>query len=269
MASDGFGKSFFRQHDMKGIFQSYGKYYDIIYADKDYKKECDFLEKIFKNYSKFTPKTILDGGCGTGSHAILLAERGYEVTGIDLSEEMINIAKEKASKRGININFNVMDLRELHLNKKFDACILMFAVIDYLTNNKDLLRALANIRKVLKNGSLFIFDFWYGPAVLTILPSIRVKKVKKGNLKVIRFAEPHLNTFHHICEVNYYFIVIKENLVIYEGEEKHIVRFYFPEEIKHYLEESNFQLIRFCPFLELDAQPSEKTWNVTAIAQAV
>ena len=254
---------------MKGIFQSYGKYYDIIYADKDYEKECNFLEEIFREYSKFTPKTILDGGCGTGGHAIPLAKRGYDVTGIDRSEEMIKIAKEKASKSGVNINFNVMDLLKLRLNKKFDACICMFAVIDYLTNNKDLLKALLNIKEHLKGGSLFIFDFWYGPAVLTILPSHRMKIIEKESVKVIRFAEPHLDTFHHICEVNYHFIIIKENLVIYEGKEKHMVRFLFPEEVKHYLEESGFQPLRICPFLDLNAKPSEKTWNVTMIARAI
>lgn len=164
---------------MKEIFKSYAKYYDIIYADKDYEKECDFLEEIFRNYSKITPKTILDGGCGTGGHAIPLAKRGYEVTGVDLSEEMINIAKEKAKENGVNIDFRVMDLRELRLNKKFDVCILMFAVIDYIINTKDLLKVFANIRETLKNDSLFIFDFWYGPAVLTILPTPRMKTLER------------------------------------------------------------------------------------------
>ena len=254
---------------MKGTFKSYGKYYDIIYSDKDYERECDFLEAIFRMHSKIMPKKILDGGCGTGGHAIPLAKRGYEVTGIDSSEEMINIAKEKASKSGVNIDFKVMDLRELKLNKKFDACILMFAVIDYLINTKDLLKALTNIRGILENGSLLVFDFWYGPAVLTILPTSRIKIIEKENLRVVRFAEPHLDTLHHICKVNYHFMVIKENIVVYEGEEEHVVRFYFPEEIKHYLEESGFQLLKLCPFLDLNAQPNEKTWNVTTIAEAV
>lgn len=251
------------------IFRSYGKYYDVIYADKDYEKECDFLEEIFRKYSKFTPKTILDGGCGTGGHAIPLAKRGYEVTGVDSSEEMINIAEEKAGKSGVNIDFDVMDLCELRLNKKFDACICMFAVIDYLTNSKDLSKALLNVREHLKDNSLLVFDFWYGPSVLTVLPTPKMKTVEKEGVKVVRFAEPHLDTFHHACEVNYYFIVMKENLVVYEGKEKHVVRFYFPEEIKHYLGESGFQPLRLCPFLDLNAEPSEKTWNVTAIAQAV
>jgi SAM-dependent methyltransferase len=254
---------------MNRIFQSYGKYYDIIYADKDYEKECNFLEEIFRKYSKFMPKAILDSGCGTGGHAIPLAKRGYEVTGIDLSETMISIAKEKASKSNVNVDFNVMDLRELRLNKKFDACICMFAVIDYLINSKDLLKALFNIRKHIKDGALLIFDFWYGPAVLTTLPIPRMKIIEKDGIKVIRFAEPHMDTSHHICEVNYYFMVIKENFVVYEGKEKHRVRFYFPEEIKHFLQESGFKLLKFCPFLSLNAEPNEKTWNVTAIAQGV
>jgi 2-polyprenyl-3-methyl-5-hydroxy-6-metoxy-1,4-benzoquinol methylase len=60
---------------------------------------------------------------------------------------MINIAKEKAKENGVNIDFRVMDLRELRLNKKFDVCILMFAVIDYITNTKDLLKALPILEK--------------------------------------------------------------------------------------------------------------------------
>jgi SAM-dependent methyltransferase len=254
---------------IEDVFQSYGKYYDIIYIDKNYEEECNFVEEIFRKYSKFMPKTILDGGCGTGGHAIPLAKRGYEVTGIDLSEEMINIAREKASKSGVNVKFNVMDLRKLQLNKKFDACICMFAVIDYLTDNKELLKALSNIRDHLKVDSLLVFDFWYGPAVLTTFPTPRIKIIEEEGLRVIRFANPHLDSLHHICEVDYNFMAIKENSIIYEGKEKHIVRFYFPEEIRHYLEESGFQPLRLCSFLNLNAEPSEKTWNVTAIAQAI
>jgi SAM-dependent methyltransferase len=254
---------------MDKVFNSYGKYYDIIYADKNYEKECNFLEEIFQKYSKFETRSILDGGCGTGGHAIPLAKRGYEVTGIDLSKEMISIAKEKTSKNGTNVNFNVMDLRKLQLNKKFDAAICMFAVISYLTEDKGLIEALHNIRKHLKDSALLIFDFWYGPAVLTILPTSKMKAIEKEGVKVVRFAEPHLNASRRLCDVDYYFLVIKENLVQYEGKEKHTIRFYFPEEIKHHLEKSNFQLIRFCPFLELDGTPNERTWNVAAIAQAV
>lgn len=250
-------------------FQSYGKYYDIIYADKDYQKECDFLEQIFENYATSVPKTILDAGCGTGGHAILLAKRGYEVTGIDASDVMISIAKEKAQKKGVKIDFHSMDLRRLQLGKKFDACVSMFAVIDYFTRNQDIQKVLSNIGMHLANGSLFIFDFWYGPAVLTILPSGRKKAVEKEGLRVIRFAEPRLDALHHICEVNYHIIATKGDLILDEVKEKHLVRFFFPEEIKHYLEERGFKLLKFCSFLNLDKEPNESVWNATAISRVI
>lgn len=254
---------------MNKVFNSYGKYYDIIYADKNYEKECDFLEKIFQRYSKSKVKTILDGGCGTGGHAIPLAKRGYEVTGIDLSEEMISIAKEKASRIGTNVNFSTMDLRKLHFNKKFDAFICMFTVVGYIVENEDVEKVFRNIRNHLKPHSLFLFDFWYGPTVLHIRPSPRIKIAKKDDMQVIRFAEPHLNTLLHLCEVKYSLIVTKKKKIIDEVEETHHVRYFFPKEIQHFLKATNFRLLGLCPFLNLKKELTENDWNVMGIAQAV
>ena len=72
--------------------------YDLIYQDKDYEKEIDFIEQIFHNYSSHPIKTILDGGCGTGGHALPLAKRGYQVSAIDLSEAMLKRARKKAKR---------------------------------------------------------------------------------------------------------------------------------------------------------------------------
>lgn len=254
---------------MNTSFQSYSRYYDLIYLDKNYEEECDFLEKIFQKFSKTPPKTILDVGCGTGGHAVSLARRGYEVTGVDLSRVMINLALEKIEKGKVKVNFHTMDVRKLKLSKKFDTCISMFSTIDYLTKNKDIQRALLNIREHLKTGALFIFDFWYGPAVLTILPSVRVKIMEKEKMRVIRISKPNLDSTRHICKVHYHLIVTRENQVIDENKETHVVRFFFPEEIRHYLEETGFKLFKFCPFLKLNGKVNEKIWNVTAISKAV
>jgi 2-polyprenyl-3-methyl-5-hydroxy-6-metoxy-1,4-benzoquinol methylase len=254
---------------MNRTFLSYGKYYDIIYSDKDYEKECDFLEEIFRKYSHHMPKTILDVGCGTGGHIISLAMRGYTLTGLDASKIMIRIAKEKGSKKNVSVDFYVMDARKLQLNERFDACISMFATMDYIIKNEGIQKTLHNIRKHLKNGSLFIFDFWYGPAVLTILPSMRTKVIEKGGTRIIRISQPQLDSLHHICKVRYHLVVIKENRVIDEVKETHTVRFFFPEEIKHYLEENGFKLLRLCPFLNLKSRVNEKIWNVAATSRAI
>lgn len=249
-------------------FEKYGKYYDLIYQDKDYNKECDFLEDIFQKYSERPVRTILDAGCGTGGHAVILARRGYSVVGIDASEIMIKRAKEKA-KNNLDLKFYVGDIRNLNLRKKFDACIAMFAVMNYFPENSDIRKALINIRKHLKPGSLFISDFWNGLAVLRILPSVRAKVVENGKIKIIRIATPELDAFNHICKVNYHLIVIKEKMIADEIKETHIIRFLFPQEMIHYLKETNFEVLKICPFLNLKGKVDENVWNITVVAKTI
>src|SRR5690349_2720921 len=98
-------------NDSNGIFKNYAEYYDQLYYDKDYEKECDYLERIFETYSTAKPLNILDAGCGTGGHAIPLSKRGYTVTGIDVSGSMLDIARKRARKVGAKIDFRVADLR--------------------------------------------------------------------------------------------------------------------------------------------------------------
>lgn len=248
-------------------FKKYSEYYDLIYKDKDYRAECDFVEGIFRRYSNKPLKNILDAGCGTGGHAIPLAERGYKVTGFDLSETMVKGAVEKVRERNIDVKFHVMDLRNFNLNKKFDACICLFAVMDYITESDDIQKAIKNIRRHLKENSLFIFDFWNGLAVLRILPSARTKIMEEGKRRVIRIAEPQLDAFNHVCKVHYKLIALENNAVIDEIKETHTVRFYFPQEIKHYLTDAGFELLEICPFMELNRKVDENVWNIAAIAK--
>ena len=254
---------------MDKVFDKYAKYYDLLYMDKDYEKECDFIEEIFQKYNNSQPKKVLDVGCGTGGHLILLAQRGYEITGIDASESMIEIARNKIQKMNLDVRLYTYDIRNFSLNEKFDAVICMFAVIDYLTENEDLQKAFDNVRKHMRKGGLFIFDFWYGPAVLTIKPSVKIKMVRNNDLKIIRMVTPELNSFRHTSTSHYHLIVFKRNKIIDEIEENHVVRFLFPQEIRHYLKENGFELLEISEFLKLDKPPTEETWNAVAIAKAI
>jgi SAM-dependent methyltransferase len=246
----------------------YSKYYDVLYIDKDYEKECDFIVEVFKRYSSFKPVKILDVGCGTGGHLIPLARRGYEAVGVDKSEWMIDIAKKKICKYNLPARVLVADVLDFNLDEKFDACIAMFAVINYIVQTDDLIKAFKNIRGHLKPGALFIFDYWYGPAVLTIKPSSRVKVVEKDGIKLIRTVVPELDTFNHIQRSNYYLIAIKDGVVVDETREVHVLRYLFPQELIHYLREAGFEVLKFCEFPYLDKPPSENTWNVATIAMA-
>lgn len=89
--------------------KEYAGAYDDLYKDKNYERECDVMESIFGKF-RGIPRTILDLGCGTGGHAIIFAERGYKVVGIDRSSAMLKIARTKAKSYGLKIYFAEGDI---------------------------------------------------------------------------------------------------------------------------------------------------------------
>lgn len=247
--------------------KKYAQCYDLLYSDKAYETECDFVEAIFRGYSPKPARTVLELGCGTGGHAIPLAKRGYVVTGIDASEAMVAVARGKVQESGLTLNLRQMDIRQFDLGDTFDACICMFNVIGYITENRDIQSLLKSVRRHLKKDSLFVFDCWNGLAVLRLLPSVKTKRVEDKERKITRVAQPKLDAFHHLCEVNYQVEIVRGNTVE-EIKETHQVRFFFPQEMKYYLEQAGFKVLKICPFLNLDGRTDENEWNISFIAKA-
>lgn len=244
-------------------FEYLAKYYDLIYNDKDYESEVAFLEEIFEAALK--PKKILEIGCGTGNYTKILIDRGYDVTALDLSESMLKTAKEKCTCKFIKGN-----ITDVSINDRFDACIAMFAVMGYVTENSEIIKALKNIHKHLKEDGLFVFDVWNGLAVLRLLPELRIKVVENDEVKLLRIANPKLKSFDHICEVTYKLLTLnKSNSKFSEIDEKHVMRFYFPQEIKFFLEATGFEVLKICPFLDTKGKVDENIWNIALVAKKV
>ena len=253
-------------------FDRYTTYYDALYQDKDYEAECDFLEQIFACYAQAPIRTILDLGCGTGGHALPLAERGYTVTGVDRSETMLAEARCKAkamAQRAGSYDFVQGDICSLDLDRTFDAVIAMFAVISYQTTNDDLVAAFRTAKRHVEPGGLFIFDAWFGPAVLTERPTDRFKIIEAGGERIIRFASPVLDISSHTVQVNYKVLRLRNTQLLDEVDESHLMRFLFPQEVSYYMENSGFRLLRLCPFTELERELTERDWNFNAIGMAV
>lgn len=250
-------------------FGDYARYYDDIYQSKDYNIECDFLEGTFNAFAHGPIHRILDLGCGTGGHAIPLAQRSYSVTGVDLSERMVEKARAKAAKTGLSIAFHQGDIHSLKLSQTFDVVIAMFAVISYQITNADLTATIQTARRHLKPGGLFIFDGWYGPAVLTERPADRLKIVETNGGRLIRFAKPALDVVKQTVRVDYKVLRLKGNQVLDEADESHLMRFLFAQEIAYYLEIGGFRMLHLCPFMELDQELTERDWNVSIVSEAV
>jgi len=247
--------------------KGYSELYNLFYQEKDYDRECDCIENIFSKFSK-KPKTILDLGCGTGGHVFPLIKRGYQVTGIDKSEFMLNTARKKAKEKNLSIQFTKGDITKIKVEKKYDAIISMFAVVGYQTLNSNLEALFSMVNSCLDPGGLFIFDCWYGPAVLHQGPECRISEISLNDAeRVIRLVEPYLDVINHLVHIKYKILLMKKNRLLKTIEETHDMRFFFPQEIKYYLERSEFKGIFFYPFPDLNRNLTVDDWNVLVVGK--
>jgi len=259
---------------MYEVFGSnYADAYDICYQDKDYAAECDLIERLFQRYGDGPTASVLDLGCGTGNHSLLLDQRGYEVVGVDRSVSMLAHARRKAAKSDQNNGrkeaFYQGDIRNVDLQRQFDAVLIMFAVLGYQLENSDVLSALKTARRHLRLRGLLMFDVWYGPAVLHQRPSQRVKIIPTPAGHILRVASGELDICRHLCTVKNDVWRFERDRLVSKTDELHAVRYFFPQELKLFLQCTGFEAVRLGAFPEFDQDPDETVWNVLGVAQAV
>jgi len=244
----------------------YSQYYDLLYSDKDYSNEVEYIDKLI-NENSINTKTILDMGCGTGKHDELLCKKGYIVHGIDLSQDMLKIAETRREGKEEKLSFSLSNIQDLNLDKKFDAVVSLFHVMSYQNSNDELIKAFEVAKNHLKGGGLFIFDFWYGPAVLTDLPVTRVKRLVNEKIKVTRLAESVMHSEENIVDVNFdTFIEDLDSKEIIEKEELHKMRYFFDTELDLICKQVGFEIKQKYEWMS-DKNPDFNSWNVVWIVK--
>lgn len=332
---------------MPDVFGDYGRYYDLLYADKDYRAEAQYVASLLERFrdtpcsqlpsstsSVHAPSSkILEFGCGTGKHARLLAEMGYDVTGIERSAEMAAEAKsrEQGAGSGEAGGFSIDDLRfaiggaengepertsaeaaELHpgrtglptrldgsgepsydmtsepgaksgerraegagtfrcvvadirnteLGQTFDAVISLFHVVSYQTSDEDVTATFQNAGRHLRPDGLFLFDVWYGPAVLTQRPAVRVKRVQDEQVHLTRIAEPTLLPEQNCVHVDYTLFAHRlSDGRIERCAESHLMRYFTTPEIRAFADRHGFDVAIVEEWLT-GTEPSTDTWGV-------
>ena len=246
------------------VFDKYSRYYDLLYSDKNYEVEVDFVDGLLKKYCE-SARTILELGCGTGGHASYLSQRGYDITGVDLSDEMLDIARQKQQSSTDAVcgstSFALGDIRTVFFNRTFDAIISLFHVVSYQTTNDDLLATFNNVKRHLSPGGVFVFDCWYGPGVLTDPPVTRVKMFSGNGLSITRIAEPVMHTTENVVDVNYRILLVDDETGhLEELKELHRMRYLFAPEIELLLQQCGMKLIMKGAWLS-ERQPDLQSWN--------
>ena len=245
----------------------YAAAYDALYGDKDYEAETDILEQLFGRYASGSVHDVLDLGCGTGSHALPLARRGYAVTGVDVAPEMLSRARAKVATADLRVALSEADIREYRDGRQYDAVIMMFAVLGYQRTNDDVTGALRTASEHLRPGGVFVADFWYGPAVLTAGPESRFKTVVQGERRILRFASGLCDEARHTCTVSYDTVTIEGTTVLGEVHEDHNMRFFFPLELDFALNDAGLERSALTAYPEVDRPPGVKDWCVCLVAR--
>jgi SAM-dependent methyltransferase len=250
------------------VFQRYSACYDLLYGDKDYAAEAAYVTRTLRAVAP-EARTLLEFGSGTGKHGRLLARDGYQVHGVERSEWMVKSARcaqaAPAAAGAGSFDCATGDIRSLELNRSYDGVVALFHVVSYQTSNDDVQRTFSSAARHIKPGGGFFFDVWHGPAVLHERPSVRVKRVEDATRRLVRIAEPELDTNASVVTVHYTMLAESKT----DGEhvtfqEEHRMRFFFPQEVALLAEHAGLQVERAEEFMTGRA-PSETTWGVAYI----
>ena len=248
---------------MGEVFDAYTECYDLLYRDKDYRAETGYVLDLIQRHGN-GGRAMLELGCGTGNHACYFAEAGYKVTGIDRSRRMIEEALRKDARK--SISFWQADAREFRDGRSYDAVVSLFHVASYQTTNDDVRRYFATAGTHLSPGGVFIFDFWYAPAVLTQRPHVRVKRVENDRIRVVRIAEPETDLRRNVVTVSF-------EVLIHDKRTERLSIIHEQHEMRYFGEPEVEQLLATCGLKSLHSEEwrtanhlSESTWNALWVA---
>ena len=243
-------------HKFKKVFEVYSKYYNLIYQDKSYKAEVNYIHKLIKKFN-YNNKNILEFGSGTGGHAKFFVDKGYTVHGIEKSKSMIANCKKLKG-----FTFQNGDICKIRLKKKYDIVLSLFHVLSYQVSEININNFFENARYHLKSNGLFGFDFWFTNAVNAQKPEIRLIELKKKNFKLIRLAEPSKDYSKNTINVNYTVILknLKNNLINII-KENHKMRHFSLSDLSRLCKKYRFKFLHIRELIS-NNKPSKNTWGV-------
>ena len=251
---------------MSTVFQRYAEIYDAIYVNKEYASESAYVSEILGGLQG---KKLLDVGCGTGRYSEIFVTEADYVHGIDMSQEMVDIANSRKSKlrNGLDkkIYYEVGDARTFTSDKKFDIVCSMFHVINYQTTNEQLDMFFETSFNALNPEGLLIFDFWHGPGVLNDKPVPRTLKVNTDSLEIVRNATPILRMDENCVDVTYDVKVkyLDSSEETSNFSETHSMRYLFTPELEIFAKDKFSIEQTFAWRTRTD--PSERDWSAVCV----
>ena len=220
----------------------FSNYYDRMTTHKNYQAETDTLDSLIRSVVRHPNPKILDVGCGTGNHAALLAQKGYDITAIDLSPDMIRVAKSKNA----NVNFKCGDTAQVP-PASFDFCYSLFNVINCLDTIDNLTAFFRGIfSRLVDHGNLLI-ESWNPIAVIAKPPESVERTYDYPNEKIVRRVTPRPDFLNQRLDLHYHIDVYNTSRHLEKVKSFAVVHhllLFTPLEIEYSLRQVGFREIR-------------------------
>ena len=240
-------------------------YYDLIYADKPYADEARFVARHLEAVLGRRPRTLLDLACGTGRHAVEFAAMGIEVTGVDLNEELLAHARERAP----GIEFVAQDMCELDLGgPRFDAVTCLFDSIGYPRTGERVIAALAGAGRHIAGGGVLAVEFLHAPAMLLHAAPLRVRRWERADGgELLRVSEIRLDVPRQVMEVEYDLVDLRPDGTYERWRERQLNRFFSVEEMRALMAAAGLATVDSVPAYQDSGEIQADTFHVLALAR--
>ncbi|MBD5134774.1 MAG: class I SAM-dependent methyltransferase [Lachnospiraceae bacterium] len=241
-------------------YTGFAAVYDMFMDNVPYQEWGTYLINLLRKFGVHSG-TVLELGCGTGSMTEILAGSGYDMIGVDISEEMLNIAIEKKDKSGHDILYINQDMRELELYGTVEAVVSICDSMNYITEEEDLLKVFTLVNSYLDEGGIFIFDMNTVHKYEEIGDSIIAENRYNSS-----FIWENMYDADEMINEYYLTIYMEDNNGKYDRfEEIHYQKAYTVEKVKELIEKSGMEFVTAMEaFTENDVNRNSERMYVVA-----
>lgn len=243
-------------------YRDFARVYDMFMDNVDYQAWCAYLTERLSDYG-ITDGLVLELGCGTGTMTELLAEAGYDMIGVDNSEEMLAEAMEKRVESGHEILYLLQDMQDFELYGTVRAIVSVCDCLNYLTEEEDLLQVFRLANNYLDPSGIFIFDMNTVYKYQEILGDQTIAENREDGSFIWE------NTYDPENGINVYGLTLflpREDGLYEKSEEEHVQRAYPREMIEELIEKSGLRLLAVYDAYTLK-EPGKESQRLTFIAQ--
>ncbi len=243
----------------------HARHYDVVYRDKPYADEARFVDSLLRDAGVARGR-LLDVACGTGRHAAQFGALGWDVTGVDLSDELLEQARLSAPEA----RFERQDMRELDVQDgPFEAVTCLFDSIGYALDDEGVVVTLVAAGRHLAPSGVLVLEFLHAPALLRDASAVRVRRFALSDHgdELVRISRTQLDEQRGVMEVEFELLELRSDGTYDRWLETQRNRFFSVSEMRALLERADLEVVRIVPAYRDGDQIDDETFHVIAVAR--